>query len=79
MEQNTKGNSEDVECCANCTHLISFPRGNRYGDIDHLCVVTGYFTMSIYKDRRKVRHFTPGGRELKCQYQRREAGKERKG
>lgn len=57
-----------IECCANCEYLINYPRNNRYGDVDHFCAVTGYFTHGIYKDRNKVKRFTPGGKELKCEY-----------
>lgn len=60
-----------VECCANCKHCLEFPRNNRYHDVDHFCVATGYFTSGIYKDRNKLRHFTPGGRELICKYEKR--------
>lgn len=61
-----------VECCANCKHLISTPKNNRYGDMEHFCMVTGYFTHGIDKDRNKVKHFTPGGKVLECKYERRE-------
>lgn len=46
------------------------PRNNRYGDTDNFCMYLGYYCTGIYKDRNKVRHFTPGGRELKCNYER---------
>lgn len=61
---------EQVECCANCKHLIDYPKGNRYGDVEHLCLITGYYTHAIYKDRKTIKRFTPGGRELKCRYER---------
>lgn len=59
----------DYECCANCKWLISHPKNNRYGDIEHLCVFTGYFVTGIYKDRNLVMRFTPGGKVLKCNYE----------
>lgn len=65
-----KSRSEEVECCANCTHCVSIPKNNRYGDIEHFCLVTGYFLHGIKKDKNKVRRYTPGGGELKCRYER---------
>lgn len=59
-----------IECCANCKYCLAYPRNNRYGDIDYLCKVTGYFLHGINKDRTKVKHYTPGGRELECKYER---------
>lgn len=50
--------------------VLSIPRNNRYGDTDNFCMYLGYYCTGIYKDRNKVRHFTPGGRELKCNYER---------
>lgn len=43
---------------------------NRYGDIDYMCAINGYFMHSINKDISKIKHFTPGGRELECRYER---------
>lgn len=63
---------KEIECCANCKHLISTPKNNRYGDMEHFCLSTGYFVIEIYKDRNKCRHLTPGGRELNCTYERKE-------
>ncbi len=65
-----------IECCANCSHLVPYPRNNRYNDIDYLCTCHGYFTTgNIHRDRTKVEHYTPGGRKLECNYKRK---KERK-
>lgn len=64
-------NMDDFECCANCRYLVSFPRNNKYNDNDHLCLITKYFCSGIYKDRKKLKHYTPGGRELNCCYERR--------
>lgn len=61
---------DNVECCANCKWLEQTPRNNRYGDTDNFYMYLGYYCTGIYKDRNKVRHFTPGGRELKCNYER---------
>ena len=60
---------DNVECCANCKWLEQTPRNNRYGDTDNFCMYLGYYCTGIYKDRNKVRHFTPGCRELKCNYE----------
>lgn len=59
-----------IDCCANCKHCLEFPRKNRYGDIDYMCAINGYFMHSINKDISKIKHFTPGGRELECRYER---------
>lgn len=64
----------EVECCANCKHLVAFPRGNSYGDVDYLCLVTGYYCHGIRKDRNKVEHYSPGGKKLECRYERRTVG-----
>lgn len=61
-----------VECCANCKYLLDYPRNNAYGDIDHLCMVTGYYTHGIYKDRHLLEHYSPGGKKLVCRYERKE-------
>ena len=58
-----------VECCANCKYCISVPRNNAYGDIDYLCLIS-YYLHGINKDRNKVKHFTQGGKELECKYER---------
>ena len=62
--------SNDIECCANCKHRLDYPRNNKYGDVDHLCIISGYFIIEIYKDHRKVKGYSPGGRELECKYER---------
>jgi hypothetical protein len=57
------------KCCANCRYCISIPRNNKYGDVDHLCIITDYYIGNINRDRNKIKMFTPGGRELECQYE----------
>ena len=64
MDKNT------IACCANCKHCLEYLRGNRYGDIDYRCAINGYVMHSINKDSSKIKHFTPGGRELECRYER---------
>lgn len=69
-----KGGAEvkqEVECCLNCKYCVSFPRNNRYGDIDYFCMVTEFFLHGVKKDRNKFERFTPGGRKLECKYERR--------
>lgn len=61
-------NIKDIPCCANCEYLIQTPQNNRYNDMENFCMKTGYFCTRIYKDIRKYRHFTPGGKELICEY-----------
>lgn len=36
-----------TKCCRNCANLIDYPKNNRYGDVNHLCIVTGYFATGI--------------------------------
>lgn len=62
--------SNMIECCANCKHCMPIPRNNSYGDIDYFCMVNSYYLHGINKDRNKVKHFSPGGKELKCKYER---------
>lgn len=59
-----------TECCANCRHCVVKPKNNRYGDMEYFCLITGYFLIGAYKDRNKVKRYTPGGRELECRYER---------
>lgn len=35
-------------------------------------MVTGYLCIGIHKDLTKVKHFSPGGRELICKYEKRD-------
>lgn len=49
MDKNT------IACCANCKHCLEYPRGNRYGDIDYMCAINGYFMHSINKDISKIK------------------------
>ncbi len=65
MPENTK---IIKKCCRNCKNLVAFPKNNRYGDVDYLCLVTGYFVTGMDKDISKVRRFSPGGKELNCQW-----------
>ena len=65
-------NIDQIECCANCKNCYDYPRDNRYEDVDHLCIVNGYFVTGFRKDRTKIKRYTPGGRELECSYERKE-------
>lgn len=58
-----------IKCCANCKNCVAIPRNNSYNDIDYLCVISSYFVIGIHKDISKVKHLTPGGRELECKYE----------
>ena len=58
-----------IKCCNTCKHLIAFPRNNGYGDVDYLCIKTGYFVHGRDKDVSKVKRFSPGGKELKCEWE----------
>lgn len=68
--ETVKGSASEYEHCGNCKHLVSIPKNNRYGDMEHFCMVTGYFVHGIYKDRNSVKRYTPGGKELYCCYER---------
>ena len=57
---------EEKRCCKNCKNLVGYPRNNSYGDIDYLCIKTGYFCSGITKDATKVQRFSPGGKLLDC-------------
>ena len=62
--------NNSIECCANCKHLISTPKNNRYGDMENFCLKTGYLVSLIHKDVHKYKHCTPAGKELPCEYER---------
>lgn len=64
-----KDHEPDKKCCRNCKNLIACPRNNRYGDVDYFCLITGYYTSGIDKDISKVKRFSPGGKELSCQWE----------
>ncbi len=57
-----------TKCCRNCANLIDYPKNNHYGDVKHLCIVTGYFATGIDKDISKIKRYSPGGRELQCKW-----------
>ena len=61
-----------TKCCRNCANLIDYPKNNRYWDVEHLCMVTGYLTCGIDKDITKIKRYSPGGRELKCEWKAKE-------
>lgn len=61
---------EGIECCASCKHCVAYPKNNRYGDVDYMCLIGGYYITGIHKDRNKIRRLTPGGRKLECRYER---------
>ena len=43
--------------------LRSISENNRYGDVDYMCLISGYYIAGVHKDRNKVRRLTPGGRK----------------
>lgn len=63
-------NMESIKCCATCKYLVSHPKGNRYGDMEHFCLKTSYMVGQIHKNRDMVKSYTPGGKELNCTYER---------
>ena len=38
---------EGIECCANCKHCVAYPKNNRYGDVDYMCLIGGYYIAGI--------------------------------
>ena len=60
----------EAECCANCRNCVAYPKNNRYGDVDYMCLINGYYVDAVNKDRSKIKRFSPGGRELECRYER---------
>lgn len=73
-----KGSICMVECCLNCKYCIAEQKNNRYNDVEYFCLSTGYFIHKVKKDRNKIKRFTPGGKELVCNYEKimRDATKE---
>lgn len=61
-----------IECCSNCKKCVSTPKNNRYGDVEHFCLATGYYLFGVNKDRNKINRYTPGRKKLVCSYERRE-------
>lgn len=66
--QKSEITENNIKCCANCEYCIKYPRGNKFNDIDYMCAVNGYFLHSINKDITKIKHLSPGGKELQCKY-----------
>lgn len=58
-----------LECCANCKKFAFLLKNNRYQDIELFCFATGYFISGIFKDKRKIKHYSPGGKILECKYE----------
>lgn len=59
-----------LECCANCKNFAFLLKNNKYQDIELFCFATGYFISGIFKDKRKIKHYSPGGKILECKYER---------
>jgi len=64
-----KPGDQIIKCCRNCKHLLDFPRNNHYNDVDHFCIMTGYFTHGIDKNIEKIKRYSPGGKELPCNFE----------
>ncbi len=69
MTQNKAGTI--IKTCGNCANIVEYPRNNRYNDIDYLCLKTGYFVQGLERDITKVKRYSPGGKELKCEWKER--------
>ncbi len=65
---------DEIRCCRNCKNLVEFLKNNRYGNVDHFCIVTGYFATGIDKDINKVKRYSPGGKELQCKWEKKSNG-----
>ena len=57
-----------IKTCRNCANLMNIPKNNKYGDVEHFCLATGYLTSGIDTDITKVKRYSPGGKELKCEW-----------
>lgn len=57
--------------CDNCEHLISIPKGNSYGDDEHLCLYNNYYMHGVHQPYDKYKHCSPAGKELKCDFKKR--------
>ena len=60
---------EPYKTCNNCKNLIPCPRNNKYGDVDYLCIISGYFVVGRDKNIEKVKRYSPGGKELSCKWE----------
>lgn len=72
MKENTDSELNEVECCSNCKHCVDEETNNRYRDIKHFCLITGYYLHGANKDRNKIERFSPGGKKLECRYEKRD-------
>lgn len=68
MAKRVNASTNEIECCATCGNCIDEPVKNSYGDVRHFCISTGYYLHGIHKDRNTIKRFTPGGKELHCNY-----------
>lgn len=50
------------KCCANCEHLLEYPRDNAYGDADYLCIKLGKYVSGRYADITKAAFFLGDGK-----------------
>ena len=57
-----------VECCLNCKYCVAEQKNNHYHDVEYFCLITGYFLHKVNTDRKLLKRFTPGGKELVCRY-----------
>lgn len=66
--------NNEKHCCNNCANRIDYPKKNAYGDVEHLCTKTGYFVSGLDKDVDKIKRYSPGGKELPCEWKERIRG-----
>ena len=45
------------KCCANCKHLLAFPKNNKYNDVDYLCVKIGRYIFGRFTDMEKAEFY----------------------
>lgn len=66
------------KCCANCKHLLAFPKNNNYNDVDYLCVKIGRYIFGRFTDMEKAEFYLGDGKTLdksaasKCSFERKE-------
>ena len=44
----------EAECCANCKNCVAYPKNNRYGDVDYMCLISGYYICLLYTSGRTL-------------------------
>ena len=61
---------EIIKCCKNCKWLEHMPKKNRYGDVEHFCLLSGMtiFSKDTEKDLTKYQATTKWARD-NCRFE----------